>query len=530
MSPSPLLPNARPPGPQPWLVAALCAVYLLAGLTGHDPWKSEDALHLGIAWGMFNGEGWLVPRIGGEPWIETAPAWHWVSVVAAHLTSWALPFHSGARLATPIFGALLLFGLYRAAGMLHGPHDRGAALIAPLLAIGTLGLLVPGHDAQPAIAVLAATGAAFLGLALLPQQPAPGTAWLALGVGGAFFFGGLGSVAPLLPLLLLPGVRRQWLALFFAIYLSLAVASIWPTLLALRIPEHLTAWWRHELDGAALRLAFSADHLKLLGWFTWPLWPVAAWSAWCHRQHWRDWPLLVPLVGTLSALAWFFTHEARPLNAMPLVVPLCLLAAAGVDRLRRGAANALDWFGMTTFTLVAGLIWLGSVAMLTGWPPKIAHNFAKLEPGFAARFSLPALLVALAATGAWIMVLARLPRSPWRVVSRWAAGVAVAWVLLAALWMPWIDYGKTYRPVVAALRRALPADADDCVGRRNLGAPQRAMLDYFAGIRTRAGGTDCRWLIVQGNSRETAPEGWNKVWEGHRPGDRSEWLRLYRRD
>lgn len=524
------IPDSRP-NLRPWLVVALCGIYLLAGMAGHDPWKSEDALHLGIAWGMFNGEGWLVPRIAGEPWMGTTPAWHWVAVILARLASWALPFHDGARLATSVFGALLLFGLHRAAGLLHGPQDRGAALVAPLLAIGTLGLLAPSHLAHPAIAVLAATVAAFIGLALLPQKPAHGTAWLALGVGGAFLFGGLGAVAPLLPLLLLPAVRRQWLALFFAIYLSLAVASIWPTLLALRIPEHLTSWWRHELDGAAMRLVFSTEHLKLLGWFTWPLWPIAAWSAWRHRQQWRDWPLLVPMVGTLSALAWFFTHEARPLNAMPLVVPLCLLAAAGAHRLRRGAAGALDWFGMTTFSLVVGLVWLGASAMLAGWPPRIARNFAKLAPGFAAEVSVPALLAGLAITAIWVLLLLRLPRSPWRATARWAGGVAVMWALVAALWLPWIDHGRTYRGAANGLRKAIGQNAG-CIARSGLGASQRASLDYFAGIRTlpRSAGADCRWLLAQEGSRKNARPGWAEVWEGGRPGDRRERLRLYRRD
>jgi hypothetical protein len=94
--------------------------------------------------------------------------------------------------------------------------------------------------------------------------------------------------------------------------------------------------------------------------------------------------------------------------------------------------------------------------------------------------------------------------------------------------MPWIDYGKTYRPVVAALRQALPAD-HGCIGRHDLGAPQRAALDYFAGLRTQAAGQPCRWLVAQGGAREKPPAGWQKVWEGHRPGDRNEWLRLYRR-
>ncbi|MBK9956058.1 MAG: hypothetical protein IPP18_13270 [Rhodocyclaceae bacterium] len=94
--------------------------------------------------------------------------------------------------------------------------------------------------------------------------------------------------------------------------------------------------------------------------------------------------------------------------------------------------------------------------------------------------------------------------------------------------MPWIDHGKTYRPVVASLEAALPVDAG-CVDRRGLGASQRASLDYFAGIRTRATDSKCPWLLVQSHPREKPPADWAKVWEGRRPGDRDEIWRLYRR-
>ena len=50
--------------------------------------------------------------------------------------------------------------------------------------------------------------------------------------------------------------------------------------------------------------------------------------------------------------------EARLANALPLLVPLALLAALEVDSLKRGFSGALDWFGILTFGLVA-LVVLG---------------------------------------------------------------------------------------------------------------------------------------------------------------------------
>ena len=511
----------------PAVLVLLCALYLITGSVGHDPWKNDDAIHLGVAYGFFSGGGALVPRIAGEVWTGVTPFYHWVAAATAWLTQWALPFHDGARLATPLFGAIFLFFLYRAATLLHG---HAAGLAAPVLAIGTLGLLVPIHDAQPAIAVLAASAIAYYGLALLPALP--GALWLGLGCGSAFLAGGLSGIAPLLPLLLLPLLQRRWLAFIIALYSAIAVASIWPTLLALRAPEHLLAWWHQDLAAAAFKNVFGRDHLELLAWFAWPILPLGAWAVWAGRRRWYEPSLGLPLLGSLFALAWFLGHEPRPLFALPLLPPLALLATAAAARMRRGAANAFDWFGMMTFTLVIGLIWLGGIALWTGWPAQIARNFAKLQPGFAAPFSLAACAVALAFTAAWAAALIKLPRSPWRAATRWSAGLVAMWGVLAALWFPWIDYGKTYRGVAHALRQALPRDAG-CVAGRNLGPAQRAVIDYFADIRTRpaARGAACNWLLALGPGGAVAtPPGWQKTWEGHRPGDKGERLRLYRRE
>jgi len=509
-------------------VAALCAIYLLVGNIGHDPWKPDDAVHLGVAYGFFSGGGWLLPRIAGEVTLGVVPFYHWIAAATAWLTQWALPFHDGARLASALFGAIFLFFLWRAATQLHG---RDGGLIAPVLAIGTLGLLVPIHDAQPAIAVLAASAIAYYGLSHLPQLA--GAFWFGLGCGSAFLAGGIGGLAPLLPLLLLPLLQRRWLALFIALYAAIAVASIWPTLLALRSPDHLLSWWQEDLAGAAFhRNALSRDHLELLAWFAWPVLPVGIWAAWVGRRQWRDGSFAMPLFGTVVALIWFFFHEARPLQALPLLPPLLLLATGGASKMRRGAANAFDWFGMMTFTLVIGLIWLGGIAMWSGWPAQIAHNFAKLEPGFDASFSVGALAVAISFTAAWIAALTKVPHSPWRAAIHWTAGVLAMWGVLVALWFPWIDYGKTYRPVMHALRQALPQHPG-CIAGRHLGPAQRAVIDYFSGIRPlpESKNTQCRWLLVQGSARsEDRPVGWKKTWEGHRPGDKSERLLLYHRE
>ena len=103
------------------------------------------------------------------------------------------------------------------------------------------------------------------------------------------------------------------------------------------------------------------------------------------------------------------------------------------------------------------------------------------------------------------------------------------------LWLPFIDEGKSYRTMVASLKRALP-NSVDCVASRGLGDSQRAVLDYFAGLRTRRlellATNDCGYMLTQ--SVQSAPivedqTEWRMMWEGARPGDKVELFRLYQR-
>jgi 4-amino-4-deoxy-L-arabinose transferase-like glycosyltransferase len=225
-------------------------------------------------------------------------------------------------------------------------------------------------------------------------------------------------------------------------------------------------------------------------------------------------------------------------NLVPMLAPLALLAAHGVFTLRRGAIAALDWFGVITFAFFTGFVWVGYVAMLTGEPAPISRNFSRIAPGFDMEFQLLAVLVALALLVAWLYLIFFTPFTPMRSVARWAGGIVLLWGTSAMLWMPWIDYQRSYRAVALQLKHRLPAKAS-CVASRGLGVSQAAALDYHAGIRTQPFDplrpTACRYVIVQGTPQSeydaptsTSKVQWEKLEELSRPGDRAERYRLYR--
>jgi DMSO/TMAO reductase YedYZ heme-binding membrane subunit len=223
------------------------------------------------------------------------------------------------------------------------------------------------------------------------------------------------------------------------------------------------------------------------------------------------------------------------ITGLVLLIPLALLASAGVESLRRGAANAWYWFSITGFTFFVIVAWFYWSGLELGLPARLHAHLHRLQPGHEPGFRLLPFTLAALYTAGWLSILANARRSPDRPVLMWAAGVTTIWALLAILFIAWVDTGKSYRSMVGSLQQTLPRKYQ-CISSRGLGEGQRAMLHYFGGIITQreevaARRRNCDLILVQGHPRqETPPRGtWKKIWEGGRPGDKDERYRLYQR-
>jgi 4-amino-4-deoxy-L-arabinose transferase-like glycosyltransferase len=539
-----MIPRLALPPPRAVLVL-MALVFVVPGLTAHDPWKAFDVVALEIAREMLSSGDWLVPRVAGEPWFEDPPLYHWLAAAFGAALGWLMPFHDAARIASGLCMLAAFWFIYLAGrhGAPAGEAGRGSAratgACAMLLLAGSVGLIVHAHEAVPDLAALAAACAAFLFLSRAARRPLAAGLAFGASLGAAFLATGLVVPAVLAATALAAHLACDELRagraprfLVPALLVPLAVAGGWTLALWLRAPEHAAAWWetatrtRGEL-GANLRY-----YAATAGWYAWPAWPLALWSAWALRREWRAPRLFVPLFAAALALpAIALAGPTQDINATVLLAPLALAGAQGIAHLRRGAAAALDWLGVMTFGFFTALVWLGYVAMTTGWPPRIARNFAKTAPGFSAQFEWLALLAALALALGWLYLAFFAAPAPSRGVTRWAAGVALLWGTVAMLWMPWVDYQKSYRAVALQLRSLLPAGAG-CVSGSDIGVPQRAALSYHAGLRMVAPSPACRYHLVQGQPQHEldAPRpGWVKLADVGRPGDKSERYRLYGR-
>ena len=525
--------------PSGWMLAAMLAFYVLAGLFGRDPWKGEDAVPIGTPWHMLHYGDWLSPDLAGRAFHEP-PLYYWSAALTGKIFGWLLPLHEAMRIASGIWVTLALMGLYYASRELYGDDSAAAS---PMLLAGCAGLIFHAHDAQPMLIALAAYSGGLGALAAIGRKPRLTGIFYGLALAACLLGTG---IAPTLPLLALAPVA-WWLSpdrtkALHTLLIGLGIAAVlilpWPMLLLSLEPARFHGWLATELAPLNTPFSFSGlgRFIGMMPWFAFPAMPLAAWTLWLRRRQLTAPQVLLPLAFlgiTLLLLAW--AYRPREIPSLLLLPTLALLATPGALALRRGAASAFDWFAMTTFSLFALVVWIGWSAGVLGWPAKLAERTQILRPGFVGELNIVAVALALAASAWWLWLIVTAPRSPYRSLTHWTFGFTMLWLLATSLVLPWFDYGKTYRPVAQAIAQALPAD-HGCLAERGLSDTQLASLSYFVEIEPVAEDSKasqaCNWLLVVGDTRrELAPPSsrWNKVWEGNRPGDRREKFRLYRR-
>jgi 4-amino-4-deoxy-L-arabinose transferase-like glycosyltransferase len=525
-------------------LALLALAFALPGLAGHDLWKTHDAIGLGIVHDMATSGAALVPRIAGQPWLFDPPLYHWLAAGFGSAFQLVTEFHSGARLVSGVLVLAAFWLTYVAARDGAADHEdrRTSGAAAMLVLLGSVGLMVHAHEALPELACLTALCGALAVLPRAQRKPVPAGVLFGVAIGAAALSAiWIGAASVLAAVLLAHLACPEWrnrnglVFLLISILIALIIAASWPLLLAWRAPEAFALWrvsaWQPIGEVPANLRYFLATG----SWFAFPGWLLAAWAGWTLRRRWREPRLFVPAVASVLMLASAaYWGPPQDVNLIPLLAPLALLAYQGALVLRRGAAGALDWFGVLGFGFFAALVWVGWFAMLTGQPARLANNFFKSAPAFVLEFKVLPVLLALALTLGWLYAVFFTTRSPMRSVLRWASGIVLLWGMFAMLWMPWADYQKSYRNVALQLRSKMPVGAG-CMAHKGVGVSQAAALDYHGGIRGRAFDivrpNACPLLLVQGSPQhefDGPGTGWIKLADVGRPGDRAERFRLYR--
>ncbi|TAK90298.1 MAG: glycosyltransferase family 39 protein [Burkholderiaceae bacterium] len=564
------------------LLFGLLLLYILPGLLGRDPWRTDDATGFGLMWTMAQGtlSDWLMPNVVGIPLPSEGPLFFWLGGLSIKLFGPVLGAVVASRIPTALAVYALCWALWYAAFALARrpeaqPHDpiggaspeavaygRMVADAAMLILLATLGLVGRLHETTAEVGAIAWVALGLYSLATTLRRPLKGGALFGLSLAGALLTRGVVVALPLFFAALLAFTLCRPLRFNLKPFASLAVSltvpllMIWPLLLwqnGTAGQAYLQQWWDWNLDQFGLNPAAWRSMGRTVLWFAWPAWPIALWALWTLRipaPNGRGTglsgyspqfalPLSLTIAFVLLALGM---REGSDSYLMPLLPGLAILAAFGLTRLKRGAINAIDWFAVMVFSTLCIAAWFYWIAAISGYPARAAARIATLAPGFKPVLVWTELLLALSITIAWGWLIhwriSRRPKVLWRSVVLSSGGLVLAWALLTTLWLPWLNHTRTYRDVAQQIRAALPADYR-CVETRHLGLAQRATLAFYANLRFAQTDTEkqqsCDILLLQDSVADLRDarlpdERWHLLWQGRRAANRDERFRLYERE
>lgn len=544
-----------------WVLLLLCVAYVLPGFWGRTPWKSQDIEAFGYmlqlaqpAWG--EAVSWFKPTLLGQPDAQLAllPYWLGAGFVRWAPQGWEAVF---ARLPFMAMLALTLaatwYAVYALArhpaaqpvafafGGEAKPSDYARALAdGGLLALlACLGLARLAHETTPALAQLCLASLIFVGLSTLPRHRAMSGAAVGVGMLGLTLSGApslalwLGVGGSVMRAVGQPDPRQRRLSMLDLGLLALIC------LLCVTTSGALDLWrWRvvpHQMVDVHL-LA------KLLLWFTWPAWPLALWSLWRWRgllaQGWRYPHLALPLwfIAVTVGATWFTGLTDRALLvALPAIAAL---AAFALPTLRRSLSALIDWFTLLFFSVCALAIWVVWVAMQTGVPATPAANVARLAPGFVPEFSWLALGIALLASVAWAWLVkwrvGHHRSAIWKSMALPAGGAVLCWLLLMSLWLPLLNFGRSYAPLVQKVQ--VVTGTAGCLQYAGLSKAQGTAFLFHAQVRllpAQSPLASCPWLIIDEQNLPLMADklkalGWKQEAAVQRPSDNDERILIFR--
>ncbi len=463
-------PSLRPAGGRPplstaaWLLIAVYAgslftVYLGSArtFTGHEAFVAQAAREM-LATGDW--ATWLVPRIGGQPWLEKPPLPQWVVATSGLAAGGVTEFV--ARLPSAILGLVGVFLVTSLACRWFGPT---CGLLAGLVQATAVYTLTYARLAEPDVYLWTIVLACLWIFSRQHVEPAAPRRWYAsrlmffilLGmtqlVKGPIF----GAVMVLLPCLAFMMIQRsgamlRWLCWWPGIVTGLAIALAWPAAVLLQYPETAELWWLHtfgRLGDSCLNPAPMWYYLTTLPWQLFP-WTI---------------PALVGLVGSLRQAVcersasdrflwvWFlgllvFLSAVKAKHHHYLIYALVPCSVWAGDGLLRIGASVRRWRPqwVAVGVVLALSVLAGGVAWTVEWFPLLAN----VAPLLGAAMSLVVVLLG------WSLACRR-PR--WAAVTLFT-GIWVAHGMIAGEVTPRLDrYAEEtalFRRVDAKMSKDMP--------------------------------------------------------------------------
>ncbi|MDN3988363.1 ArnT family glycosyltransferase [Zwartia vadi] len=551
------------------ILLVLAAAYVIAGLFGRDPWKTDDVLSLAKMLSALESQGyqWLIPHFGDIKIAQDGPLVMWLGAILIHLFGSWIGEVAASRVINLIWFAMTLGSVWYGTYLLGrrteaqplalpfggepSVKDYGRLLadVATLLFLATGGVLLRFHETSDVPANLAFQTLGFYALARMLDKPKMGMVMLTLALTGAFLTRAWPGLVPLLFALPIALIKRsalwsvRYYALFAVFLAATLIASWWIPTMNIH-PEWMKAWlhW-NELNFGLPEYENAVRPMRDLPWFLWPTWPLALlalwqWRRWTTAPHiWLPFSLMLGAVLTL-----FVSSQSGEAEYVLFICPLAVLSAFAIPTMRRGVINTLDWFALMCFSVTVACVWVGWFALHFGVPQQISLNIARQTAGYEPQIVWWSVALAIVCTLCWIaMIVWRVKANPnalWRGSLLAAGGLTLTWIMLVLLWMPAIDYVRSYRPMSAEIRQTLESLSSTpgelaCLRGQGLALGPQASLYVFDHIEI-VYDPQCPFVLQQTTRKklENDEAGFSEnaevLWQGSRGADRFDRYRILR--
>lgn len=536
--------------------------YIVAGLFGRDPWKTDDIAGIASMLSAVNDGHWVTSYIGLIPYTDHGPLTSMIGGLFIKLFSPIFALFTdtlnaqiiAARLPNFIYFLGMMWGVWYGTYVLArrpeaqplplpfggepNPRDYGRMIadVAFFFMLASVGIVIRTHETSFYPLLICLHALAFYGIVQLLNHPTQGSLVIGTVMALAFMTRGFIGVAPILLVAILLFISKVYsfrlkVFLFLSIVLACLLSVIWITSAHDMDPGWVTLWWRDQLQTFAFpHITSLLKNSRDLAWFLWPSWPFVLLALWNWRK-WFDVPhIFIPTCFILTNLIMILvSREAFEAEYGPLTIACAALAAMAIPTLKRSVINLLDWYSIMVVSLALLTIWVGWSALYFGSPPQIHRNIMRLIPGFDTTFPWFAGIVGILICLCWYKAVAwRLKANPtamWRGIMLSAAGTIIFWLLVSTLWLPAIDYNRSYRSVGASLAQVINTQAPDydCALTIGTNQGQAAAFATFANLRI-SSLPHCQYALLQTNTKNLATVQQNYqgriLWQGHRQSDR----------
>ncbi len=313
--------------------------------------------------------------------------------------------------------------------------------------------------------------------------------------------------------------KRYYLFCFISSLIALIIISPWIYLLYNSNPKIFFSWLNNVNAPNGEEFFF---YIKNMLWFTWPALPLFIFVL--IKNFWSIFQLKkihLPLFFSISILLTLSLNaKIDQINLMPILLPFSVVAAGGIDLLRRSSASALNWFGILIFGFFGFIIWFFWFAAITGFPEIIYDRIYFLSGNFEVKFEFLSFIFAFLISGLWLYIIFNLKISNRSAISNWAIGITMVWVTFIMLASPLIDNRKSYAPVFQDVKQQL-SQSSSCLYTYNFSPNETNLLHYYSGIKAFDSNKDiqCRMILLSLNNESKMPseyESWNQIWSGKR--------------